>query len=79
MMELNDIVTHNGNGRYEIIARVENSRTKFVIRDIARGIGWSDIYMAYKGIKVNNGWYLGKNYSYGEEIVVHQKTLNKIL
>ena len=48
-MELNDIVTHNGNGRYEIIARVENSRTKFVIRDIDRGKGWSDIYMAFQG------------------------------
>ena len=76
-MELNDIVTHKGNGIYEIIARAERSRTKFVIRDIDKGKGWCDNTMTYKGIKVKKGWYLGKNYSYGEKLVVHQKTLNK--
>ena len=77
-MELNDIVTHKGEGRYEIIARVERSRTKFVIRDVDKGKGWSHTEMRHKGLKLKNGWCLGKNHSYGHTFVSHQNNLNKI-
>jgi len=74
-MNLNDIVTINGKGKYEIICQAENSRVRFEVKDIDRGPGWNERTKEYTGIKTSRGWYLGRNYCYGEMYTIHQKFL----
>ena len=75
-MNLNDIVTINGKGKYEIICQAENSRVRFEVKDIDRGPGWSEAKQTYVGVKVRNGWYRGENYCFGEMYIIHKKNLN---
>ena len=82
MIEPNNIVTCNGNGKYKVIGFIEGSRTIVEIQDIERGEGWSDYKQCYTGVKLyakgrQTGWKRGENHCYGDILKVHKKFLTK--
>jgi hypothetical protein len=68
-------VKFKGQGRYEVIEKLPNSRTKFIIKDIDRGAGYCEQTQKYVGVKSPNGWYLGKNNDFGITLETHKKLL----
>jgi len=52
--------------RAKVIEVEKNSRTMLIVKDIDRGPGWCDTKKTYIGVKVANGWFLGKNNDYQE-------------
>ncbi len=71
-------ITVDGEGIYDIIKFKKGSRSKVIVEDIERGIGWNPKSNKVKGIKYYQkdgttftGWNSGENLSYGKRYEVH--------
>lgn len=62
-----------------IISIVGGSKTKVVVKDTERGVGWNESIQKYKGITNKGGWQLGKNYDFSSDSIVHRKDIEKIV
>lgn len=62
----------------QIVNMVEGSRTKVIVRDIERGLGWDEATQSYKGVGTKNGWFRGQNKGFDDELEIHIKYINEL-
>jgi hypothetical protein len=72
---------HHYHGLVEVVDVVPKSRTKVVVKEINRGVGWDEQSQSYKGVKLKLkdgvGWMRGQNFGFGTEHVIHKKELSR--
>lgn len=74
-MKLNKTFNHFDLGKVKVISKVERSRTKYIVKCIDKGRGWSEKLQSYKGIRTKTGWFRGENREFDTEHIVHKNTL----
>lgn len=62
-------------GLVRVIEKVTNSRTKVIVKEIDRGLGYDETKKRYVGVKINYSWYRGENFDYGR---IHEVHINEL-